>query len=125
MGVDTESDCLGLTDFDFFAAEHAQAAREDELRVMRTGEAIVDLEEREVWPDGRITWVSTTKVPLYSRDGRVIGIFGLSRDITARKLAEERSAPSRLSSLKTSPGSWSSWRSTIRSRASTTGAGST
>ena len=92
MGVETESDCLGLTDFDFFAPEHAQAARQDELRVMRTGEAIVDLEEREVWPDGRITWVSTTKVPLYSRDGRVIGIFGLSRDITARKLAEQKAA---------------------------------
>ena len=90
MGVETETNALGLTDFDFFADEHASAAREDELRVMRTGEAIVDLEEREVFPDGRITWVSTTKVPLYSRDGRVIGIFGLSRDITARKLAEER-----------------------------------
>ncbi len=92
MGVDTESDCLGLTDFEFFAPEHAQAARQDELRVMHTDAAIVDLEEREVWPDGRITWVSTTKVPLYSRDGRVIGIFGLSRDITARKLAEQKAA---------------------------------
>jgi diguanylate cyclase (GGDEF)-like protein/PAS domain S-box-containing protein len=90
IGVEVETNALGLTDFDFFADEHACAAREDELRVMRTGEAIVDLEEREVFPDGRITWVSTTKVPLYSRDGRMIGIFGLSRDITARKLAEER-----------------------------------
>jgi diguanylate cyclase (GGDEF)-like protein/PAS domain S-box-containing protein len=90
MGVETEADCLGRTDFDFFALEHATAAREDELRVMRTGEPIVDLEEQEAWPDGRVTWVSTTKVPLYSREGKVIGIFGLSRDITARKLAEAR-----------------------------------
>jgi diguanylate cyclase (GGDEF)-like protein len=43
-----------------------------------------------VWPDGRVTWVSTTKVPLRTRDQRMIGIFGLSRDITERKLAEEQ-----------------------------------
>lgn len=90
LGAASEVDALGLTDFDFFAEEHAAKARADEVRVMETGEAIVDLEEREVWPDGRTTWMSTTKVPLYSREGKVLGIFGLSRNITSRKLAEER-----------------------------------
>jgi diguanylate cyclase (GGDEF)-like protein len=90
MGVEHEADALGRTDFDFFAEAHASAARADELEVMKTGKPIVDLVEREVWPDGRVTWVSTTKVPLRSQQGAVIGIFGLSRDITARKLAEEQ-----------------------------------
>lgn len=90
LGAETEADVLGLSDSDFFAPEHARAAREDEVRVMSTGDSIIDLEEPELWPDGRVTWVSSTKVPLYSREGQVIGIFGLSRDITARKLAEQQ-----------------------------------
>lgn len=90
MGVSDADEALGFTDFDFFADEHASAARRAELEVMRTGQHIVALEEREVWPDGRVSWVSTTKVPLHDRSGGVVGIFGLSRDITARKLSEER-----------------------------------
>jgi diguanylate cyclase (GGDEF)-like protein/PAS domain S-box-containing protein len=92
MGQDDPRDAIGRTDFDFFAPEHAEAARAAELEIMRTGEPIVGLEEREVWPDGRATWVSTTKVALRSRDGRVIGTFGISRDITARKQADHLAA---------------------------------
>jgi diguanylate cyclase (GGDEF)-like protein/PAS domain S-box-containing protein len=92
MGQDGPRDVLGRTDFDFFAIEHAEAARAAELEIMRTGEPIVGLEEREVWQDGRVTWVSTTKVALRTRDDRVIGTFGLSRDITARKHAETLAA---------------------------------
>ncbi len=90
MGHDDPGAVLGRTDADFFAGEHADAARAAELEVMRTGTPIVGLEEREVWHDGRVTWVSTTKMPLRTRDERLIGIFGLSRDITERKLADER-----------------------------------
>lgn len=84
------ADAVGLTDADFFAPDHVSAARADELRVMRTGEALVAHEECEKWSDGRETWVSTTKVPLRDQEGRVVGIFGLSRDITESKLAQER-----------------------------------
>jgi diguanylate cyclase (GGDEF)-like protein len=90
MGLDDPQSAVGLTDFDIFALAHAERARAAELEVMRTGIPIVGLEEREEWPDGRVTWVSTTKVPLRSRDRRMIGIFGLSRDITERKLADQR-----------------------------------
>jgi diguanylate cyclase (GGDEF)-like protein/PAS domain S-box-containing protein len=89
MGADDPRQVLGLTDLDFFAPAHADPARAAELEIMRTGKPIVGLEEREIWHDGRVTWVSTTKVPLRTRDDRLIGIFGLSRDITERKLADE------------------------------------
>ncbi len=56
---------------------------------MRTGEPLVDREEKETWPDGSSTWVSTTKLPLRDQDGRIIGTFGISRDITEQKLAAE------------------------------------
>jgi PAS domain S-box-containing protein len=80
---------IGKTDFDFFVEEHARAAFEDEQQIIRTGRPVIDKEEREVYPDGSITWLSTTKVPIFDKAGRVLGLVGISRDITERKLAEE------------------------------------
>ncbi len=80
---------VGKTDFDFFTEEHARQAFDDEQRIIATGEAIAGKEEKETWTDGRVTWVDTCKLPLYDPRGRVIGTFGISRDITARKIAEE------------------------------------
>ena len=90
FGLRDPAQAVGKTDFDFFAEDHARPAFEDEQEIMKTGRPLVDLEEKETWPDGRAAWVSTTKVPLRDRQGRVIGTFGISRDITARKTAEER-----------------------------------
>ena len=56
---------------------------------MRSGQPLVDFEEQVVWPDSRETWVSTTKVPLRNPEGQIIGIFGISRDITERKRVEQ------------------------------------
>ncbi len=79
---------VGLTDFDLFGGEHAQQAFAEERRIILTGEPMIGVEEKETWPDGRVTYVSTTKVPLRDRDGRITGIVGISREITARKQSE-------------------------------------
>ena len=89
MGLDDPVDAIGRSDDDFFAAAHAWKSRSDEAEIMGSGTALIGIEEREVWPDGRETWVSTTKAPLRDHAGAVIGIFGMSRDITARKLADD------------------------------------
>ena len=87
FGFDDPSEVVGKSDFDFFTEDHARPAFEDEQRILRTGVPVVDLEERETRRDGRETWASTTKLPRTDRDGKIIGTFGISRDITARKQA--------------------------------------
>lgn len=88
-GLRDPSEAVGKTDADFFPREHAERAREDEEFVMRTGQPIIGKEELNVYPDGRTRWMSTTKLPLRDRQGRIIGTFGVSRDITALKNAQQ------------------------------------
>jgi diguanylate cyclase (GGDEF)-like protein/PAS domain S-box-containing protein len=90
LGLSEPAEAIGRSDFDFFGDEHARKAFADEQLLMQTGQPIVGVEEQETWTDGRRTWVSTTKVPLRDREGNVVGIFGISRDITERKEAERR-----------------------------------
>jgi PAS domain S-box-containing protein len=88
-GFKDQSEIIGKTDQDIFAGEHADAALADEQKIIATGHPIIGVEEKETWPDGHETWVSTTKVPWRDAGGNVIGIFGSSHDITARKLGEK------------------------------------
>jgi PAS domain S-box-containing protein len=87
LGLSDPAQIVGKTDFDFFP--HAAQAYAEEQEVMRSGQPSVDFEEQVVWPDGKETWVSTTKVPLRNPEGQIIGIFGISRDITERKRVEQ------------------------------------
>jgi diguanylate cyclase (GGDEF)-like protein/PAS domain S-box-containing protein len=90
FGLKDPAAAVGKTDFDFFADPVARRFAEQEREIVRSGRPVVNLEEKEVWPDGRETWASTTQMPLFDPKGRVIGTFGLSRDITAQKQQEEQ-----------------------------------
>lgn len=88
-GLGDPDSVIGKTDFDIFTEEHARPAFEDEQEIMRSGQQIVGKEEKETWPGREDLWVLTTKMPLRDPDGRAVGTFGISRDITTRKRAEE------------------------------------
>lgn len=87
-GFRNQSEMLGKTDKDLYADEHADTALSDEQKIVQTGEPMLGIEEKEIWPDGHVTWVSTSKMPLRNSKGDVVGTFGLSRDITERKRIE-------------------------------------
>ncbi|MEI8064256.1 MAG: PAS domain-containing protein, partial [Verrucomicrobiota bacterium] len=79
---------VGKTDADFLPAARAQETAAQEQEIMRTGQPVVEIEEKTVWADGGETWVMSTKLPLRDDAGCIIGISGISSDITERKLAE-------------------------------------
>jgi diguanylate cyclase (GGDEF)-like protein/PAS domain S-box-containing protein len=85
----TAAELIGKTDFDFFNEEHACAAFEDEQQIIRTGEPIIGKLEPETHGGQALAWVSSTKMPLRDESGRIIGTFGISRDVTAQIKAEQ------------------------------------
>ena len=90
FGLSDPAQAVGKTDFDFFGDEHAQPAFADEQEIIRTGRPVLAKEEREIWLDGRESWVLSTKMPRRDANGNIIGTFGISRDITDRKRAEKQ-----------------------------------
>jgi PAS domain S-box-containing protein len=85
LGLAQPDEAIGKSDFDFFSEEQAQPKYDQEQTIMRTGEPILALEE----PDAGGRWALTTKMPLRDEHGGITGTFGISRDITALKRAQE------------------------------------
>ena len=95
LGLNTPGDIIGKTDYDFHPSDHAKSFHEDEQRVILTGKPIVNKVEQQTDENGRDIWASVTKVPFSNRSGIITGIIGISRDITALKLAERETARAR------------------------------
>ena len=90
LDIKDPDEAVGKTDFDFFSEEHAKQAYNDEQNVIKTGKPMVGIEEKETWHEKGDRWVSTIKMPFYDEKGKIIGTFGISRDITEKKKAEEK-----------------------------------
>lgn len=90
FGLKDPAEAVGKSDRDFFTEEHASLALQDEQRILETGLPLAGKEEKETWPDGRETWATTTKAPLFDGNGRVIGTCGISGDITRAKMSEKQ-----------------------------------
>ena len=80
---------IGKTDYDFMPEEEARVAYADDVKVMETGEPIINKEEKRVRSDGTEIWNLVTKVPWRDEQGQIVGLIGVSRDITERVLAEK------------------------------------
>lgn len=89
FGFGDEGQVVGRTDADIFTREHAHAARADELKIIRTGEPLVDRLERETWPDRDDTWCISTKMPLRDKKGKIVGTFGITRDVSELKASQD------------------------------------
>jgi len=89
IGVETDEEIIGKDDRDFWSEELAEHYRSDDRQVTESGVPLIDREEQIGKEDDEETWLLTTKVPVRDPDGTVIGLVGIGRNITKRKLAEK------------------------------------
>ncbi len=83
-----ESKITGLTDFDLFDKDMAKLFRTMDLQMMQQGGPRKN-EEAVTYPDGNQVFLETLKTPFYDSEGNILGLIGISRDITERKKKEE------------------------------------
>jgi PAS domain S-box-containing protein len=89
FGFSQPEQAVGKTDFEIFTSEHAQQAYDEEQEILRSGVPVINREEKETLYNGRVYWVSTTKMPFRDQDDQIIGTFGISRDISEYKRFEQ------------------------------------
>jgi PAS domain S-box-containing protein len=88
FGLENPAELIGKSDFDFFTKEAAQRAFEDEQTIIKTGK-LISKEEKLTRKNQSDVWFSVVKIPMYNAYNNIVGTFGISRDITKQKNAEE------------------------------------
>ena len=89
IGCLSEEDVLGKTDLDLFKNDIGLRGYEDDMRILKSGEAIVDQEEYFLDDNGTKRWLLTTKIPVRDEYGNIIRLLGIGHDITLRKQSDE------------------------------------
>lgn len=91
VGLSLPSDLVGKTDFDILKKEEASKLREVDKQIL-SGSLSIDenhpVEVELVLPNGQTANFESIKMPLYDHDGKIMGLVGISKDVTARKKAE-------------------------------------
>lgn len=88
MGAASPDEVVGKTDFDYYPDEFAAEYYRDEQSIFADGQPLTGKEEPHIDAMGHHRWVLTTKIPMKNEAGEVIGLVGISRDITERKKIE-------------------------------------
>ncbi|MBA3872675.1 MAG: PAS domain S-box protein, partial [Anaerolineae bacterium] len=81
---------IGKTAFDVFSPELASQFHEDDQKIMHSGEPLISAERETVDAHGDRKTVLTTKIPWRDKDGQILGLVGISRDVTERKQLESQ-----------------------------------
>ncbi len=89
LNVDDMSQIVGKTDIDLWGEEHGRKSIEIEQRMMESGEPIIGLIESRQLEDGQTIWTWTTKVPMRDDSGQIVGLVGISREISDLMRAQE------------------------------------
>lgn len=95
QGYSDPAQMIGMTDFDVTDPARAQHLYEQERRIIEGGTSVLDLEEEIVEKSGERRWYRTSKVPLTGKDGRIVGLAGMTVDITGVKQLERELIESR------------------------------
>ncbi len=89
FGLADPLEVIGRSDKQFYDDDYARQTLQEEQQIIRTGEPVINHDEKQRWRDGHERWVSATRLPLRDSAGKIIGTFGLTRDVTDRVEAME------------------------------------
>ncbi|GEO23281.1 PAS domain S-box protein [Cyclobacterium qasimii] len=89
LSATSEEVTLGKTVFDYFPEEVANRMAEIDRQIIEGGQSSMNLEEYYYDANGKITWLLTNKVALRDASGKVVGLVGMTKDVTDRKHEEE------------------------------------
>ena len=89
LGYEDSSSLVNMSDSDLYSAEQSGEYIADENRIIATGTPIIGKEELQFSAEGEELWVSTSKAPLRTSEGEIVGLFGVARDITDYKTAQD------------------------------------
>ena len=90
LGLQTQEQLIGRPDADFLPAETAEERLIEDQYVIRSGQPILDRGEGVTDREGKLRWLLVTKVPLRDSQGRIVGLVGVSRDITQDKRLQDQ-----------------------------------
>jgi PAS domain S-box-containing protein len=96
LNAGREEDAVGLPEDDFLPPERADIRRQEDERLLATGEPLADCLERFEQPDGSVLWFSENRAPLRDESGAIMGLAGIRRNVTQLKRQEVMLARSNL-----------------------------
>ncbi len=96
MNAAGEEDAVGLCEDEFLPPDRADIRRQEDERLLATGEPLAGCLERFEQPDGSILWFSENRAPLRDELGAIIGLAGIRRNVTQLKHQEVMLARSNL-----------------------------
>lgn len=79
LGLRSEAEVIGKSDFDLFPTSLAEHYRADDEEVLRRRQPKLNIVELFVNPDGLPDWYLTNKLPVFDRNGKVIGVMGTTQ----------------------------------------------
>jgi PAS domain S-box-containing protein len=90
MGFTSEAEIIGKTDAEIYNTEVSESSFADEREIFKTGVAIINKENFFIDNRGMKHWMLNSKVPFRNNNNDIIGLVGISREITERKKEETR-----------------------------------
>lgn len=84
-GYTDETEFWGTTDFDHLPRSLAEKFRADDLRIIESGEPLLEIVEIFMSRTGIPAWFLTNKLPVKSRSGEVIGVMGTIQDYAKQR----------------------------------------
>ena len=79
------TDMIGLTDYDVFPEEYADKYYSLEKQIFSGKVAVAQETQPTLDNNGKKGWVDNRKYPIKDKNGTIIGLFGIARDITERQ----------------------------------------